>query len=96
MLCFIGEGTINIFSVNNSYRLSSGFRDSLIIEFNSCLHKKPPLNLESPLLGGGFRGGQQVIREIFTEISRPVIHPNPSQEGIVESPPKRGIIHATL
>ena len=44
--------------------------------------------LESPLLGGDLGVGKAIIREIFTEISRPR---NPPL-----TPPKRGIIHATL
>jgi len=44
--------------------------------------------LESPLLGGDLGVGKAVIREIFTEISRPRDPPL--------TPPKRGIIHATL
>ena len=41
-----------------------------------------------PLLGGDLGVGKAVIREIFTEISRPRDPPL--------TPPKRGIIHATL
>jgi len=46
------------------------------------------LKIESPLLGGDLGVGKSVIREMFTEISRPR---NPPL-----TPPKRGIIHATL
>ncbi|HHT9146640.1 MAG TPA: hypothetical protein ACFYD4_13365, partial [Candidatus Wunengus sp. YC61] len=42
------------------------------------------IELESPLLGGDLGVGKSVIREIFTEISRPR---NPPL-----TPPKRGII----
>jgi len=41
--------------------------------------------------------GKSVIREIFTEISRPRNPPpTPPKRGIVESPPKRGIICAII
>ena len=41
--------------------------------------------------------GKPVIREIFTEISRPRYPPlTPPKRGIVESPPKRGIICAII
>ena len=46
------------------------------------------VKIESPLLGGDLGVGKAVIREMFTEISRPR---NPPL-----TPPKRGIIHATL
>ena len=46
------------------------------------------VELESPLLGGDLGVGKSVIREIFTEISRPR---NPPL-----TPPKRGIICATI
>ncbi len=51
------------------------------------------IKLEIPLLGGDLGVGKSVIREIFTEISRPRNPPlTPPKRGIVESPPKRGII----
>ena len=41
--------------------------------------------------------GKSVIREIFTEISRPRNPPlTPPKRGIMESPPKRGIICAFI
>ena len=46
------------------------------------------IKLESPLLGGDLGVGKSVIREIFTEISRPR---NPPL-----TPPKRGIICAII
>src|SRR3989339_1918759 len=46
------------------------------------------LNLESPLLGGDLGVGKAVIREIFTEISRPRDPPL--------TPPKRGIIRTII
>ena len=54
--------------------------------------------LETPLLGGDLGVGKSIIREIFTEISRPRNPPlTPPKRGIVESPPpKRGIICAII
>ena len=50
--------------------------------------------LEIPLLG---EVGKSVIREIFTEISRPRNPPlTPPKRGISESLPKRGIIYAII
>ena len=46
------------------------------------------IKLESPLLGGDLGVGKSVIREIFTEISRPRDPPL--------TPPKRGIICAIV
>ena len=46
------------------------------------------IKLESPLLGGDLGVGKAVISEILNKISRP---DNPPL-----TPPKRGIIHATL
>ena len=46
------------------------------------------VKLESPLLGGDLGVGKSVIREIFTEISRPSDPPL--------TPPKRGIICAKI
>jgi len=53
------------------------------------------VKLESPLLGGDLWVGKSVIREIFTEISRPRDPPlTPPKRGIIESPPKRGIVES--
>ena len=76
---------------------------------NSSTHRKgakDAVKIESPLLGGDLGVGKAVIREMFTEISRPRNSPlTPPKRGIAESPPKTylraphrqgGIIHATL
>jgi len=48
-------------------------------------------------LGGDLGVGKSLIREIFTEILQPRDPPlTPPKRGIVESPPRRGIICAII
>ncbi len=64
---------------------------------NITHNKSESFELESPLLGGDLGVGKSVIRELFTEISRPRNPPlTPPKRGIVESPPMRGIICAII
>ena len=89
------NGYLNIFKLIFSDKIYSY---SVRLKKRNITHNKSEsFELESPLLGGDLGVGKSVIRELFTEISRPRNPPlTPPKRGIVESPPMRGIICAII